>query len=217
MTDFNELFRHAADFPDEAWGLYSFYRDFVEKRVPLKEKYNLILKAQDIGKEEAAKISGRFQTARPEHLAALMKLQIGWSDSPVNDRLAVFALFEPPDRILLSRTSVDAAAELLPDEDIESLLIAHEIFHFVEEEAEKPLFTRTFRVRTNRWLPFYSPVSCLSEIAAMSFAKNLCCIDWSPFALDIALLYHLKPEKAVETLEQLAVYMQELETLKRIK
>ena len=69
-------------------------------------------------------------------------------------------------------------------------IVAHELFHAVEERHVKEIYTRTERVELWR-KPFSnkSTISCLSEIAAMAFAGKLLDLKVSPYMLDVLLVY----------------------------
>lgn len=58
------------------------------------------------------------------------------------------------------------------------------------EEKNPDIYTRTERVELWR-KPFSnrSSIVCLSEIAAMAFAKRLLDLPFNPYALDVLLVY----------------------------
>ena len=79
---------------------------------------------------------------------------------------------------------------LFSDINIEELLLAHEIFHFIEENDDD-IFTRTEKIRLWKIGPIKndSNIVCLGEIAGMAFAKELLKISYSPYILDVFLVY----------------------------
>ena len=117
---------------------------------------------------------------------------------PVGGGLVLFAQFVEPDEITIFTDCVDKASrleeecgcDLLRRENLTNTLLAHELFHAVEEQHVKEIYTRTERVELWR-KPFSnkSTISCLSEIAAMAFAGKLLDLKVSPYMLDVLLVY----------------------------
>ena len=87
-------------------------------------------------------------------------------------------------------TVEECGCNLLRRENLTNTLLAHELFHAVEERHVKEIYTRTERVELWR-KPFSnkSTISCLSEIAAMAFAGKLLDLKVSPYMLDVLLVY----------------------------
>ena len=85
-----------------------------------------------------------------------MGAAIGAGGGEKADRVS-FAEFREPDTIHIYMDAVKKAgkflakpeiSEILTDKlDIANLLLAHELFHFVEEKYKKEIFTRTEKVR----------------------------------------------------------------------
>ena len=89
-----------------------------------------------------------------------------------------------------SKLEEECGCDLLRRENLTNTLLAHELFHAVEERHVKEIYTRTERVELWR-KPFSnkSTISCLSEIAAMAFAGKLLDLKVSPYMLDVLLVY----------------------------
>lgn len=110
----------------------------------------------------------------------------------------MFAQYVQPDEITIFTDCVDKAAALekqcgcplLKKERLLEILLAHELFHAVEEQYAGEIFTRTEKIELWR-KPFSnrSVISCLSEIAAMAFARQLSGLSVSPYMLDVLLVY----------------------------
>lgn len=123
-----------------------------------------------------------------------------------------FAEFEEPGTVRVSQPLVGLAEELAEQEQIgflhrplEDHLLAHEIFHFLEMR-DNTLFTRTETVETLRIGPVRrtSGIRSLGEIAAMQFAQTILGLDYSPFLMDILLLYPKEPKAAGQLYEEVA-------------
>ena len=106
-------------------------------------------------------------------------------------------------RALLSEPGVSHA--LTGQLDIAKLLLGHELFHFVEEKYKKEIWTRTYKIELWAPKPLHnrSGVAVLGEIAAMSFAKTLTGIPYSPYVMDAFLVYGYSPEAASGLYEEM--------------
>lgn len=116
---------------------------------------------------------------------------------PVGGELVLFAQFVQPDEITIFTDCLDKASsmekesgcQMLNRERLFEILLAHELFHTVEERHEQEIYTRTEKVELWR-KPFSnkSSIACLSEIAAMAFAAQLLGLTVSPYMLDVLLV-----------------------------
>ena len=92
--------------------------------------------------------------------------------------------------------------------DVAGLLLAHELFHFVEEKYKKEIFTKQEKIRLWSLGPLHndSSIIALSEIAAMAFAQTVTGISWSPYVMDVFLVYGYSPEEASGLYEEMMMY-----------
>ena len=165
---FSEMIEKLGALTEEDWGKYAFSREPLE---------------------------GRFS---PGELAEKLGMKVKTPKVPVGGGLVLFAQFVEPDEITIFTDCVDKASkleeecgcDLLRRENLTNTLLAHELFHAVEERHVKEIYTRTERVELWR-KPFSnkSMISCLSEIAAMAFAGKLLDLKVSPYMLDVLLVY----------------------------
>ena len=117
----------------------------------------------------------------------------------------IFAQFVQPGEITVymdcirraSRLAEESGCELLERKRLFEVLLSHELFHAVEEQHADEIYTRTEKVELWR-KPFSnrSSIVCLSEMAAMSFARELLGLDSSPYMLDVLLVYAYDKEAA---------------------
>ena len=118
-----------------------------------------------------------------------------------------------PDEITIFTDCLDKAETLgglLPARaKLQSIILAHELFHAVEE-ANPDIYTRTEKIELWR-KPFSnkSCIVCLSEIAAMAFAKQLLGLDFNPYALDVLLVYPYDAQAACGLYAEICDLMQE--------
>ena len=183
---------------EEDWGKYAFSREPLEGRFSNEQKMQYTHKANDCGREWAEKIARQYGTRNPRELAEKLGMKVKTPKVPVGGGLVLFAQFVEPDEITIFTDCVDKASkleeecgcDLLRRENLTNTLLAHELFHAVEERHVKEIYTRTERVELWR-KPFSnkSKISCLSEIAAMAFAGKLLDLKVSPYMLDVLLVY----------------------------
>lgn len=195
---FSEMVEKLGTLSEEDWGRYAFSREPLEGRFSDEQKMQYTAKANVCGREWALKIAEQYGTRNPKELAGKMGMKVKTPKVPVGGGLVLFAQFVEPDEITIFTDCVDKAAkleeecgcELLRRENLTNTLLAHELFHAVEEQYVKEIYTRTEKVELWR-KPFSnkSTISCLSEIAAMTFAAELLDLNVSPYMLDVLLVY----------------------------
>lgn len=151
----------------------------------------------------------------PEKLAKQLGLNVDYPDMPQNAERVLFAEFREPNNIHIYMDGVRKGRALLSEPgvshaltgqlDIAKLLLGHELFHFVEEKYKKEIWTRTYKIELWAPKPLHnrSGVSVLGEIAAMSFAKTLTGISYSPYVMDAFLVYGYSPEAASGLYEEM--------------
>ena len=81
--------------------------------------------------------------------------------------------------------------------DAESVLIAHELFHYIESVAPV-IATRTLQVQGGGWLKRKFCPSCSSEIGAFAFSRRLTGLGFFPRPLEVVGLYPRYPAEAAE-------------------
>ena len=178
---FPEMIEKLGALTEEDWGKYAFSREPLEGRFSNEQKMQYTHKANDCGREWAEKIARQYGTRNPGELAEKLGMKVKTPKVPVGGGLVLFAQFVEPDEITIFTDCV---------ENLTNTLLAHELFHAVEEQHVKEIYTRTERVELWR-KPFSnkSTISCLSEIAAMAFAGKLLDLKVSPYMLDVLLVY----------------------------
>lgn len=186
---------------DTAWGKYAFSRDPLRHKFTADQIEELTRKANACGREYAEKVLKEYHTADPSALAERLGLEIEDPDRPSGVARITFAEYIEPNHINIYQDTFAKAKPYFEDErihallgenfNLRNLLIAHEIFHHLEELNQKEIFTRTEKIDLWTIKPFKnrSPISCLGEIAGMQFAKTLLQMDYSPFVMDVFLVY----------------------------
>lgn len=198
-----EMVQTLISIDDITWGMYAFSRDVLRGRVDSQTKKIMIEKAICCGYTKADQVIKQFGCRKPEQIAQKLHLKVELLDKGLIADRILFALFTPPDRIQIMEEPLKKAAAcpeiaaILPEAELRSLILGHEIFHFLEEEDET-IYTRKEKISlwklfgyTNR-----STIRALSEIAGMSFTKRLNAFPYSPFALDVILYYNYNTDES---------------------
>lgn len=201
-----EMLQNLISINDEAFGKYGFRREPLKGKFNDEEKLRLIRKSNECGKEYANKLRLEYGNIDTYEIAKRLGLEVDYPNMPNGGGHIIFAQFVEPNKVTIFKDSVNKAIELINKKNltemfsginIEELLLAHEIFHFIEEN-EKDIFTRTESIRLWKVGPFKndSGIVCLGEIAGMAFAKELLKAPYSPYILDVFLVYLYNKEAA---------------------
>ncbi len=189
-----DMARYLNTLDDGQWGLYAFSRDPIEGKFTLEQKLAYTRAANACGEMWAEKTADEFGARDPLLLTQKMGLTLKTPCTPIGGGQVLFAQFVEPDEITIFTDCLDKASvlgDLLPPrEELLRIILAHELFHAVEERHKSEIYTRTERVELWR-KPFSnrSPIACLSEIAAMSFARQLLGLSFHPYTLDVLLVW----------------------------
>lgn len=179
---------------DVQWGRYAFSREPLEGRFTPEQKDAYTAKANACGAEWAGRIAAQYGSRDPMAIARAMGLTVKTPATPAGGGQVLFAQFVQPDEITIYTDCLDKAETmgdaLPPRAQLQSILLAHELFHAVEERNLDTIYTHTEKIELWR-RPFSnkSSIVCLSEIAAMAFAKRLLGLPFNPYALDVLLVY----------------------------
>lgn len=180
--------------------LYGFNRETMRDRFSLEEKRKLIECCISTGEKFALEMTAKYQTRKPSKIAEKLGITIKRPDMPVGGGRVLFAEFEEPNEIRIYQDAIKNADKAIAeyslenrfsDASVEDILIAHELFHFVEKEHKEDIFTLNYKMELWRIGPFRytSKIVSLSEIAAMCFAEKLLELPFSPYVLDVFLSY----------------------------
>ncbi len=187
---------------DKTWGLYAFSRELLNRRIPPDRKTEMITKAMECGKEYARRLIREYGCSDIRLLGEKLNLKIEFQDTLMMGKRILFACYTSPDKIQIMKEPVNRAVLLIPKEDsilvelfrqdgIMNTILGHEIYHFIEEQYEQEIYTRTEKVLLWNFMGFknYSTIRALSEIGAMAFTREWNRLIYSPFILDILLYY----------------------------
>lgn len=191
---------------DDKWGVYAFRREPLRGKFTEEERASLIERANECGRTIASTIRGENTESSVYEIAEKLGIEVDYPDKPVGGGHIIFAQFVHPNKVSIFKDSIDKSINLIKKEKLESffdgvnieeILLAHEIFHFIEENNED-IYSRSEKVRLWKIGPFKndSDIVCLGEIAGMAFAKELLKLQFSPYVLDVFLVFLYYPEVA---------------------
>lgn len=191
---------------DQEWGQYAFSRDPLNRKVANHVKQELIEKAIECGTQQAVHLSQKYPGQSVKEIANRMNAKISFKDSYGTENYIMFACYNSPNSITLFKDNINHVNKLIQDQllgpmldhvDVEELLIAHELFHFIEE-YDADIFTKNTKITLWKLGKFQykSRLTALSEIAAMQFAKDLLGLDFNPFVFDVLMLFPHNEGKA---------------------
>lgn len=201
---------------DFEWGMYAFSRDPLEGKLSVEEKRELIIQANKCGAEQAEKLKMQFGVKSVKEYAKKLKIQIIREDSDGSDNYIVFAKFNYPDKATIYSGNVKKVEKLIEENgmgkllghvNIESMLLAHEMYHYFEE-SDKEIFTKTKKIVLWKLgsLQYKSKLIALSEIAAMSFARELLNLNYNPYLFDAIMLYPHDAKKTQSLIDEILTF-----------
>lgn len=207
------------------WYRYVFSRDPLNGRFNDAQRRSWMEYALACGREYAEKVMKEYGSSDPVVLAKAMGMKVSYPTYPEKTDRVLFAEYREPDIIFIYMDAVKKAGEylerpeireILTDSlDIRKLLLAHELFHYVEEVYQHEIYTKTEKIRLWSIGPLHndSEIAALSEAAAMAFAREITGIPYAPYVMDAFLVYGYSPEEASGLYEE----MMELAGRKYIK
>lgn len=198
---------------EEQWGGYAFYHEPLERKFDKTQKKEYTAKACACGRGEARRVKEKYPEFSVRQILEKMGFTVKTPDVPTGGGHVIFAQYIEPAEVVVYRDCVEKANELIQREDlacclgdlnIEELLLAHELFHGIEYRKRQTIYTQTEKIELWR-RPFSnrSRILCLSEMAAMAFAGEMLGIPYSPYVMDVLLMYSYNNEAAQALYEEI--------------
>ncbi|MBE6054583.1 MAG: hypothetical protein E7212_11920 [Clostridium sartagoforme] len=198
---------------DYEWGQYAFSRDPLKAKVSSELRKEMINKANECGRVEALKLKERFKGSSIKKIIEKMNLEIIEKDSNIADSYIMFACYNSPNKITIYKKNKILVEKFIYDNklsnklnniDVESVLLAHELFHSIEEN-NKDIYTKNTKIVL--WkigaYKYKSGLVSIGEIAAMAFAKELLSLHYNPYLFDVLMLYPHDDKKANELYKEI--------------
>ena len=202
-----DMLKELSNIPLLHWDKYAFSRDPLEAKVSDENKQIYMRKSWECGIEWAEKLRMKYGDISAEKLADLLGMNVEYPVLPENTDRILFAEYREPNSIRIYLDAINKARiflednnikEIIGEANISDILLLHELFHSVEEKHKKEIYTKT--EKTILWsigpIQYKSNLIALSEIAAMGFAFGYAKIDFSPYLLDILLVYGYSKNEA---------------------
>ena len=124
---------------DRQWGRYAFSREPLEGKFTPQQKDAYTAAANACGAEWADKLAAEHDTRDPLTLCGELGLKLETPATPAGGGQVLFAQFVQPDEITIFTDCLDKAETLgglLPARaKLQGILLAHELFHAVEEAS----------------------------------------------------------------------------------
>lgn len=194
--------------PLDEWYRYAFSTEPLNGKFTDDQRREYSLRSIECGREYAHWVIRKYGTDQPEKLAQAMGMQVQYIDYPKNTDRVLLAEFRAPDEIYIYMDAVrrvkkqlerPEVLEILTVQlDVSGLLLAHELFHLVEERHKKEIYTHTEKIELWHVGPWVnrSNVIAFSEIAAMAFAAEIIELPYSPYVMNVFLMYDYSPQEA---------------------
>lgn len=200
--DLEEMIQNLMKVDDESFGMYAFSRDLLRDRIPADKKSEMIKNAIACGRAYARRMISQYGSNDASTIAEHLKLKIVSQDAKLTGNRILFACYTPPNEIEIMSEPVSKAIQLIlkkesilieffDKDSIMDTILGHEIFHYLEDQFEQEIYTRTEKILLWSFLGFKnrSTIRSLGEIGAMAFTKELNGLTYSPFILDVLLYY----------------------------
>jgi hypothetical protein len=209
----DEYVRRLGSLTESDWCAYAFAREPLYGKLKPEQRLEYFRGAAECGASVAESLKEREGELPVFEYAERENLNISLDSSPLDVIDMMFAKFIYPKDIIIYINNARMTDELIASNDLtpiagnvktEELLLAHELFHFYENRQpdlyihrKHVLLFKIGRIE-NR-----SRIMCLSEIAAMSFAKVLTGLPCSPYLYDVMMLYANNPQRAKRQYEMI--------------
>ena len=132
-----EMAAYLRSLDDRQWGRYAFSREPLEGKFTPQQKDAYTAAANACGAEWADKLAAEHDTRDPLTLCGELGLKLKTPATPAGGGQVLFAQFVQPDEITIFTDCLDKAETLgglLPARaKLQSIILAHELFHSVEE------------------------------------------------------------------------------------
>ncbi len=208
------MLRKLIEIPAIEWRHYAFSREPLNGKFTPSQRLEWMNKSLECGEIYAGRMADEFRTNEPRKIAKELGLDVYYPQYPEKTDRVLFAEFITPNRINIFMDAVYRAermtrkynlADIIGKIDIAGIVLAHEIFHCVEDKYKHEIFTRTEKIRLWSLGPLHndSMIYALGEIAAMSFAQKLNRLNWLPYVMDVLMVYDYSMSEASGLYEEI--------------
>lgn len=200
-------------FSEKVWISYAKSREPLSGRLSLEDYSSHFHAARKCGMDLADQIRREWGDICCQELAEKLGVRVERLPMPDGNGMLTFACYYEPDRIELFTDNAEATEtliresggiEYLDDVDICDMLLAHELFHVLQEKHPE-LYVHRKLIRLWKIGPFIreSKLLSLEEVAAMAFAQRLLNMRHNPYLYDVLMLLPQATEQAKQLYEKL--------------
>lgn len=199
--------------PDEIWDTYALRNEPLKYKLAAADQADFLQLAHRTGIRLAHRVWGQYPDQSLNDIYRALGIQLHELSDEDGGHYTMFACYTEPDKVELYTETIQLAEESLRDENctaalagiqIRDILLAHELFHYYEctlSAEELPTKQKLLTLWHIGRFQYKSSIISLNEIAAMAFAKEYLSMPYSPYILDVLLLYHSNRRMAMELYE----------------
>lgn len=191
---------------DEDWWRYAFLSEPLANRISLEMRCQYSQDSTRCAVKLARDIKQLHGDTSIELLTKLLNVSLVEKPAQEGGGFSMFACFEEPNTITIFRDNADATDKLIDENRLREvignvktsdLLISHELYHYLEFTRDD-VFSAQQHIKVWQIGPFknVSRIKCLGEIGAMSFARELLGLTYSPNIFNVMMLYAQNPVSA---------------------
>ena len=215
VRELDYMLANLVKIPALEWRNYAFSREPLNGKFNDEQRLNWAARSIECGELYAQRLITDYGTNDAKFLASKLSLEVSYPQYPEKTDRVLFADFAVPNKINIFMDAVYRAERLLQKRSVKRILtekfsivnfiLSHDIFHFLEDKYRHEIFTMTERVRLWELGPLHndSGIYALGEIAAMSFARVLNDLAYSPYVMDMFLVYDYSAEDASGLYEEM--------------
>jgi hypothetical protein len=203
--------------PWDAWCDYAFAREPMNGKLDDAKRHELMGRARECGSEWAQRCVEQFSTRSPIKIAEKLGATVQFDKVPQGQDRVLFAEYVEPSSIFIYDDALDKVRELTADEKVRqalgedvrprAVLIAHEVYHLLEFQHKKEMWTQTYKEEIHVGpITHHSSLIILSEIASMGFASELIGMSYNPYVFDILMTWAYSPAAGMTLYDEVMGY-----------
>jgi len=195
------------------WCRYAFCNEPLSDKFLPDQRLEYYQKAAECGSSLAMTIKDKFGELSVSEYAEKANVNVHLDDIEYDSIYTMFSKFVCPNDITIYLNNARATDKLIVQNDLsaitgnirtEDLLLAHELFHYYENNMPDLYINKKHVLLLKIWrFEHRSRIICLSEIAAMHFAKTLTGLPCSPYIYDVLMLYARNPQRGKQQYEKI--------------
>lgn len=212
--------RDLAQLPERVWAAYALSREPLRGKFTPDSYLPYYDRAKQCGYDRAEAVLAAEGTASGQELAQRWGVEIRQKPMPYGGGIVTFACYYEDSHIELFRDNAEATMDLLETAglselfghtDIVQMLLAHELFHFLQGK-EPTLYVNQARIVLWKLLGYErrSRILSLEEVASMAFAQRLLGMNVNPYVFDVLMLLPRFPEQAGELYRTIMTLQEEV-------